>query len=119
MDKNEIKEYAKKHATKDSHVGTMRFDFNDGETALANRWSPYQTLSQEDIAEIQPKVNEVMFDRFNSFTSILNECNGRGYNNEKTFYEETKSFVYGIKLIPVKGDYNGYIFVYRKVKKED
>ena len=55
-----------------------------------------------------------MFDRFNSFSKITQECNRASFNNEKILYEETSNFVYAIKLIPVRGEYNGYIFVYRK-----
>lgn len=97
---------------KEKHVGTMRFDFNDG--GICNRWFPYQDLSSENIAEIQPKVNEVMFDRFNSFQTVIERCKGTSYDNTTFIEEETNSFIYNIKLIPVKGDYNGYIFVYRK-----
>ena len=104
----------KEYINKDNLVGTMRFDYNDGERALANRWNSYLEITKEEINEIQPKVNEIMFNRFNSFSSIIEECNGIGYEKTKTIYEEEENFVYAIKLIPVIGDYNGYIFVYRK-----
>ena len=103
-----------KYIKRENLVGTMRFDFNDGESALANRWNPYLEITKEEIDEIQPKVNQIMFDMFNTFSSIIKECGGTGYNLTKTIYEETNNILYAIKLIPVKGDYNGYIFVYRK-----
>lgn len=106
----ELQQYIKK----ENHLGTMRFDYADGETKIANRWSPYQDLSKKDIPEIQTYVNDIMFNRFNSFSKIIQECNGTSFNNEKILYEETLNFIYAIKLIPVKGEYNGYIYVYRK-----
>lgn len=106
----ELQQYIKK----ENHLGTMRFDYADGETKIANRWNPYQDLSKEDIPEIQTYVNDVMFNRFNSFSKIVQECNGSGFTNEKVWYEETPNFIYAIKLIPVKGEYNGYIYVYRR-----
>lgn len=104
-----------KYINRDNLVGTMRFDFNDGDTALANRWNPYLEITKEEIREIQLKVNEIMFDKFNSLSSIIKECDGIGYEKTKVIYEDVDNFVYATKLIPVKGDYNGYIFVYRKV----
>ena len=97
---------------KEKHLGTMRFDYNDG--GICNRWFPYQNLSKEDIEEIQPKVNEIMFDRFKTFGDVIKECCGESYDKTKLLEEETANFKYAIKLQPVKGDYNGYIFVYRK-----
>lgn len=99
---------------KENLVGRMRFDFNDGENSLCNSWFPSQEITQEDINEIQPIVNNVMFDIFFSFSKIIEECNGEGYSNTKLLERETDHFDYCIKLIPVMGDYNGYIFVYRK-----
>lgn len=103
-----------KYINRNNLVGTMRFDFNDGEKALANRWNPYLEMSMEEIKEVQEKVNEIMFDMFNTFSSIIEECGGTGYEKTKTIYQDTDNILYAIKLIPVKGDYNGYIFVYRK-----
>lgn len=97
---------------KEKHVGTMRFDYNDG--GLCNRWFPYKDLSQEDINEIQPKVNKIMFDKYKTFDDIIKICNGTSYDDTKFIEESTDNFMYNIKLIPVKGDYNGYIFVYNK-----
>lgn len=97
---------------KEKHVGTMRFDYNDG--SLCNRWFPYKDITQKEIDEIQPKVNEIMFDKFKEFKDVINVCNGTSYDDTKFIEERTDNFVYNIKLIPVKGDYNGYIFVYRK-----
>ena len=94
-------------------LGTMRFDFADGDTRIANRWNPYQDLNKKDIPEIQTYINEVMFKRFNTFTKIVQECNGSSYDNEKVLYDKTANFAYAIKLIPVRGVYNGYIYVYR------
>ena len=103
-----------KYIHRDNLVGTMRFDFNDGERALANRWNPYLEITREEINQIQPIVNEIMFNTFNSFSSIIKECNGTGYEKTKTIYKDEDNFLFAIKLIPVQGDYNGYIFVYRK-----
>lgn len=97
---------------KERHLGTMRFDFADG--SMCNKWFPYQDLTKEDIASIQPQVNIIMFDTYNTFEKIIEKCGGTGYNYEKTLYEETDNFLYAIKLIPVTGAYNGYIYVYRK-----
>lgn len=105
------------YINKNNHLGTMRFDFADGEQSLANRWSPYQELSSNDISEIQAYVNDVMFNRFNTFSKITDECKGFSYSDEKNLYEETTNFVYAIKLIPVQGEYNGYIYVYKKINK--
>lgn len=104
----------KKYMKKENHVGSMRWDFADGETALANTWFPYQTLSKEDIAEIQPEINRIIFEKYNTFSSIIEECGGTSYDHLFIKHQESKHFVYAIKLIPVKGDYNGYVFVYRK-----
>lgn len=108
-----------KYIKRENLVGTMRFDFNDGETALATKWNPYLELSKDEIEEIQPKVNNIMFDKFNSFSSIIEECDGMGYEKTKVIHEDVNNFVYATKLIPVKGDYNGYIFIYRKVNKNE
>ena len=99
---------------KENLVGKMKFDFNNGENNLCNSWLPFKNLSGEDIAEIQPLVNEIMFDTFNSFSKIVEECGGEDYSNTKFLYKETLNFNYCIKLIPVMGEYNGHIFVYRK-----
>ena len=98
--------------TKERHLGTMRFDFADG--GMCNKWFPYQTLSREDIELIQPKVNEIMFGTYNTFDKIVEECGGTGYNNEKVLYQNTEKYLYAIKLIPARGAYNGYIYIYRK-----
>lgn len=97
---------------KEKHVGTMRFDFADG--GMCNKWFPYQDLSQEDIISIQPKVNDIMFNTYNTFDKIIEECGGTGYDKEKTIYQDEENFFYAIKLIPAMGTYNGYIYVYRK-----
>lgn len=97
---------------KENHLGTMRFDFADG--GLCNRWFPYQDLSEEDVLIIQPKVNEIMFGTYNTFDKIVEKCGGIGYDYEKTIYDEEELYLYVIKLMPVKGIYNGYIYVYRK-----
>lgn len=97
---------------KEKHLGTMRFDFADG--GMCNKWFPYQDLSREDIESIQPVVNDIMFNTYNTFDKIIEECGGTGYNYEKTIYKEEKDFLYAIKLIPAMGAYNGYIYVYRK-----
>lgn len=105
-----------KYIKRDKLVGTMRFDFNDGENALATRWNPYLEITKEEIKEIQPKINEIIFDKFNTFSSIIKECNGTGYEKTKVIYENADNFLYATKLIPVHGDYNGYVFIYRKDK---
>lgn len=109
LDKNLMK-----YINQENHLGTMRFDFADGDTCIANRWFSYQEFSNEEIPEIQGFCNEIMFDRFNTFNKVIEFCKGTGYDCEKVFYEETEHFAYAIKFIPVKGDYNGYIFVHRK-----
>lgn len=98
--------------SKEQLIGTMRFDFADG--GISNTWFPYQDISEKDISLVQPKVNEIMFDKFNSYNKIIEECEGEGYDKEKLLEEDTEDFYYAIKLIPVKGVYNGYIYVYRK-----
>lgn len=102
---------------KNNHLGTMRFDFANGEKAIANSWYSNQQLNITDVSEIQPYVNDVMFNRFNTFTKITDECKGFNYSDEKVLYEETTNFIYAIKLVPVQGEYNGYIYVYRKPEK--
>lgn len=97
---------------KERHIGTMRFDFADGD--MCNKWFPYQYLTKEDIAYIQHKVNDIMFNIYDTFDKIIAECGGTGYNYEKIVYQEEHDFLYAIKLIPVMGTYNGYIYIYRK-----
>lgn len=99
---------------KDNHLGTMRFDYADGDTCVANTWFPYGSYSKEDISEFQEHCNEIIFKRFTSFSKIVSYCGGEGFLNETHFEEETDNYIYDIKLIPVKGEYNGYIFVHRK-----
>lgn len=98
--------------SKEQLIGTMRFDFADG--GLCNKWFPYQDLSEEDIKTIQKKVNEIMFDTYNTFDKIVEKCEGEGYDKETMLGEDEKEFFYAIKLIPVRLTYNGYIYVYRK-----
>ena len=102
------------YINRDNLVGTMRFDYNDGEKALANKWNAYLKLNRQEVDDIQLMVNHIMFNKFNSFSSIIKECEGIGYDKTKIVYQDTKNFLFATKLIPVKGDYNGYIFVYRK-----
>lgn len=102
----------KKTIKREEHLGTMRFDFADG--SISNNWFPYEDLSEQDISLIQIKVNEIMFNTYNTFDKVVKECGGTGYNNEKIIHDEDNLFLYTIKLIPVQGIYNGYIYVYRK-----
>lgn len=98
-----------------NHVGTMRWDFTGGEHAICNQWFHAQELLEEETKEIQTKVNEFVFDRFNCLSRIVGECGGTSYNHEtRLMPEETEHFIYGTKLIPVEKDYNGYVYVYRK-----
>lgn len=103
-----------KNIDKKYHIGTMVFDYADGEYSISNKWIPYQDLSQEGIEEIQKYVNDIMFNRFDSLSKIINYCGGEAYSYEKLFQEETSNYLYTIKLIPVTNTYNGYIYVYQK-----
>lgn len=99
---------------KDKLIGRMRFDFCNGPSCLSNSWYPVTEIDKEEINEVNSKVNEIMFNRFFNFNEIIKECGGEGHDKEKIIEEKTINFDYAIKLIPVEGTYNGYIFVYRK-----
>lgn len=95
-----------------THVGTMRFDFADGN--CANRWFHMKDLDKGEIKEVQDYCNSIMFNRYNSLSKIVTYCEGNSYDEQKEFQEETENFVYAVKLIPVYREYNGYIFAFRK-----
>lgn len=99
---------------KDKFIGKMIFDFYEGPKSLSNKWIPSTGLTADDIKEVTQKVNNIMFDRFNNYDKIVDECGGQGYDREKLIEEETDNFYYATKLIPVRLVVNGYIFVYRK-----
>lgn len=104
-----------KFMIQENHIGTMRWDFADSDVSLSNRWFSYKDTTGEEVSEIQSKVNDIIFNKFNTLSSIVGECKGNSIKDEKMLKPlETDNFVYGIKLIPVKGEYNGYVFVFRK-----
>lgn len=98
-------------------LGVMRFDFYDG--VLANKWNPKDLIielnsKQEiDLKKLQEELNYIQFDLIKDFNTVVNLCNGRGYNNETLVYIDLEIAKYVIKLIPVKDDYS-YIYTYLK-----
>lgn len=95
-------------------IGTMRFDFADGDNNLCNKYFPYANITQEEIDEIQPMVNDIMFARFKSFDNIIEYCRGTGYDKTKSLTNYTENFEYVTKITPVRGDYNGHILITRR-----
>lgn len=94
-------------------IGTMRFDFFDGN--LANKWivgTAASNISIEKLKEIQKVLNYIQFEEFNSLRKIVRFCGGTSYNDERYVEVKYNSILYIIKLIPVYGSYNGYIHVF-------
>ena len=94
----------------DELLGTMRFDFYDGE--LANKWnarSLLKELNAKEKKELQKELNYIQFELIKSFDTVIKICEEK----EVLVYIDLDIAKYVIKLIPVRDEFS-YIYAYVK-----
>lgn len=107
-----VKEY-KFQVDDKKKIGHMRCDFADGH--LANQWFPTDLANEtENLHEIQNVVNKIMFEEIPSYDKVVELCGGEGIDKTTNFFIYEGNYNYWINLIPIRGEYNYYIHVYKK-----
>lgn len=108
----------------ENRVGTMRVYF-DGDVQLCNSWFPSSnmrelanTYGKRLLVELQDVLNDIMFNKLNTFDKVIDTCGGYGYDYEANRFTQFGQCNYWIRLIPAKGDYNYYIKDYIKEDAE-
>ena len=101
-------------------LGRMRLDWlGSRRDEVCNQWFPSQrfeeVITQYDISiqQLQPELNELIFNQLDVFEKVIETCGGEGYKHEETFKVESESFNFFIRLKPVQDDYS-HLFVYAK-----
>jgi hypothetical protein len=108
----------------DKKVGVLRGIYED--KRLSAQWRPTslgKDKSKEQLHLIQLAVNSVE-EKYPTFELMINECNEHhgkeidclfdGLNHHVDLFANDTFFDYWIRLIPQKGEYNIYIYVYEK-----
>lgn len=97
-------------------VGVYRFDYADGNRN--SKWTPKNDIAlDKETAQDCTSIIAKVIEQFPDLNSIQDYCDG-------IFYEDTKLITnlstdlhnYCVRLYPTKGEYNCYIYIYKKEK---
>lgn len=103
-------------------IGHLRGDLGSSGQEFWTTWFPHEAHARNtpafkaDFQHLMDKLRQSVLANMSSMRKLIRECphplEDQGYNSPHGYLVSTDSYDYYVRCIPVRGDYNFYIYCY-------